>query len=60
MKPHSSSNLFQTVPRIRPSEPELERIAAARAKELCTKPEKKHKRIKEQRVRVEEEKPIEK
>ena len=60
MKPHSSSNLFQTVPRIRPSEPELERIAAARAKELCTTPEKKHKRIKEQRVRVEEEKPIEK
>jgi hypothetical protein len=46
MMPHNSSKLFLTKPRVRPAEEELERIAVARAKELCTKPERKHKKLK--------------
>ena len=42
MQRHGSKGPI-AIPRIRPGEAELVKISIARAKELCTKPEKKHK-----------------
>jgi hypothetical protein len=54
MLPHLSEGR-SSVPRVRPSEAELERIAQARADEICTRPEKTKTKRRRRRKAVDEE-----